>query len=173
MRLTSIKLNDFRDLYLYQLKDLYYTENQIIEAMPKMIEAATSTELQSAFRTHLEQTKSQRQRLEKIFGRLNMEPEEEKSSAAAGLIDDGSYMVKADGDPAVRDAGLIAAAQRIEHYEMAGYGTARTYAEKLGDYESADLLQQTLNEEGHANQLLTRLAERSINFMAMDTSDSR
>ncbi|RPI22845.1 MAG: ferritin-like domain-containing protein [Acidobacteria bacterium] len=166
MRLTSIKLNDFRDLYLYQLKDLYYTENQIIEAMPKMIEAATSTELQSAFRTHLEQTKSQRQRLEKIFGRLNMEPEEEKSSAAAGLIDDGSYMVKADGDPAVRDAGLIAAAQRIEHYEMAGYGCARTYAHRLGFHEDANVLQKILDEEGQTDKKLTALAESHINAEA-------
>ncbi|HXK60179.1 MAG TPA: ferritin-like domain-containing protein [Acidobacteriota bacterium] len=169
MRLTSLKLNDFRDLYLQQLKELYYTENQIIDALPKMIDAATSTQLQSAFRQHLEQTRSQRQRLERIFRRLNVEPEEEKSNAAAGLIDDGSDMIKAEGDPAVRDAGLIAVAQRIEHYEIAGYGCARTFAQRLGFHEDASVLQQILDEEGQTDKTLTQLAERHINVEAQQS----
>jgi ferritin-like metal-binding protein YciE len=166
MRLTNIKLNSFEDLYIHQLKDLYYTEEQIIDALPKMADAAHSPELKNAFRQHLEQTKNQRQRLERIFRRLNLEPEGEKSYAAAGLIDDGSYIVKAEGDPAVRDAGLIAAAQRVEHYEMAGYGCARTYANRLGYTDDAALLQQILDEEGETDKKLTRLAETHINVQA-------
>jgi len=169
MRLTSLNFNNLRDLYIHELKGLYYTENQIIEALPKMAEAATSAELASAFRTHLQQSKTQRERLEKIFRRLNMEPDEEKTNTAAGLIDDGGYIIDAEGDTAVRDAALIAAAQKVEHHEMACYGCARTWAHRLGFEDDARVLQQTLDEEGMTDKKLTQMAESQINVEAQHT----
>lgn len=169
MRLTSYKFNNLRDLYILELKSLYYTENQIIEALPKMAEAATSAALASGFRTHLQETRAQRERLEKIFRRMNIEPEEEKTNTVSGLIDDGNYMIDAEGDTAVRDAALIAAAQKIEHCEMAAYGCARTWARRLGFEEDARLLQQTLDEEGMTDKKLTQMAESLVHVEAQHT----
>jgi ferritin-like metal-binding protein YciE len=166
MRLTSLKLDTLEDLYIEQLRDLYSTESQIIEALPEMEEAANSSELKNAFRQHLEQTRRQRERLETIFQRLQRDPEGETSNAMEGLIEDGQTIISSKGDPAVRDAGLIAAAQRVEHYEIASYGCARTFATRLGYSQDVQILQQTLNEEGETDKKLTRLAEGQVNVQA-------
>jgi ferritin-like metal-binding protein YciE len=166
MRLRSLKLNTLEDLYIQQLRDLYSTESQIIDALPLMADAATSPELKSAFQQHLEQTRNQMQRLDSIFAKLDVSPRGEKSNAMEGLVSDGNDVIKADGDPAVRDAGLIAAAQRVEHYEIAGYGCARTYANQLGHRDHAEILQEILNEETDTDKRLTQLAERRINLEA-------
>jgi ferritin-like metal-binding protein YciE len=166
MRLRSLKLNNLEDLYIQQLRDLYSTESQIIDALPLMADAATSPELKTAFNQHLEQTRSQMRRLDNIFAKLDVSPEGEKSNAIDGLVSDGNDIIKADGDPAVRDAGLIAAAQRVEHYEIAGYGCARTYASQLGHRDHAEMLQQILEEEAATDKKLTQLAENRINLQA-------
>jgi len=158
MRLTSLKLESLRDLYLEELRDLYSAENQLIAALPKMAEAASDQHLKQAFLDHLEQTKTHAARLERIFETLGLKPTGETCQAMEGLVKEGAQMIKAHGDAVVRDSGLIGAAQRVEHYEMAGYGTARSLAERLGEDEAADLLQETLDEEGEADHLLTEIA---------------
>lgn len=163
-----MNLDDLRRLYVHELKDLYNAENQLLEALPKLEGAAEDGELKKALSEHRKQTQGHVKRLEKIFSSLEFEPGGQRCAGMEGLIKEGSDMATEDAPADVKDAGLIAAAQRVEHYEMAGYGVARTYAEKLGDYEAADLLQETLNEEALADQKLTRLAERKINFEAMD-----
>ncbi|TWT56839.1 hypothetical protein KOR42_01940 [Thalassoglobus neptunius] len=163
-----MNLDSLMKLYVHELKDLYSAENQLVEALPKMAKAANDDDLKSAFTEHLSETKNQIQRLEKIFKQLEFEPGGHKCAGMEGLITEGEHLIKSDISFNVLDAALVAAAQRVEHYEMAGYGTARTYAEKLGRQNDSDLLQETLNEEGHADQLLSRLAERRINFLAMD-----
>jgi ferritin-like metal-binding protein YciE len=163
-----MELDDLRKLYVHELKDLYSAENQLLKALPKMENAAKDPGLKKAFAAHLKETQRHVKRLEDIFGRLDFKPGGQKCAGMEGLIEEGSDMIAEDAPADVKDAALIAAAQRIEHYEMAGYGTARTYAEKLGDYRAADILQETLNEEALADQKLTRLAVRRINFEAMD-----
>lgn len=162
-----MKLETIRDLYIEDLKDLYDAETQITKALPKMAKAAQASELKRAFDDHLKQTEAQIQRLEQIFGKLETPPTGKKCKGVAGLIAEGEELMKEDADPDVRDAGLIAAAQKVEHYEMAGYGTARTYARLLGEQEAAKLLQQTLEEEGETDHKLTALAERKINKQAV------
>lgn len=162
-----MKLDSLQKLFVHELKDLYSAESQIVEALPKMEAAASDAGLKEAFRSHLDETKRHVARLEGVFKSLDFEPGGHKCKAMEGLVKEGGELINSDISPKVLDAALIAAAQRVEHYEMAGYGTARAYAEKLGEHEVADELQKTLNEEGHANQNLTRLAERSINFLAM------
>lgn len=162
-----MNLENLKKLYVHELKDLYSAENQLLEALPKMEAAASDEGLKKAFASHLEETRRQVDRLERIFEGLDFEPGGQKCAGMAGLIEEGEDMVKEDAPADVKDAGLIAAAQRVEHYEMAGYGVARTYAEKLGDYEASDLLQETLNEEALADQKLSRLATRRINFEAL------
>jgi ferritin-like metal-binding protein YciE len=166
MRFTSLKLNSLRDLLLEELRDLYNAEQQLIEALPKMADAAKTPELKSAFRHHLEQTKQHASRIEHVFAGMNEKASGETCEAMKGLIKEGELIIKAEGDPDVRDAGLIGAAQRVEHYEIAGYGTARTLARRLGDHEVASVLQQTLNEEGQANEKLTSIAESQVNVGA-------
>jgi len=168
-----MKLDSLEKLYIHELKDLYSAENQLLEAIPKMEKAASNKELKQAFAHHLKETQTHVSRLEKIFKKLEFEPGGHKCEAMAGLIKEGEGLIKSDIDPKVLDAGLVAAAQRVEHYEMAGYGTTRAYAEKLGDQATADVLQKTLNEEGLANQTLTRLAERSLNFLAMNVAGGK
>lgn len=162
-----MELDDLRRLYVHELKDLYSAENQLLKALPKMEKAAADKDLKKAFSSHLTETERHVKRLEDVFKRLDFKPGGQKCAGMEGLIEEGSDMINEDAPAAVKDAGLIAAAQRIEHYEIAGYGVARTYAEKLGDYQAADLLQETLNEEGLADQKLSRLAQRKINFEAM------
>jgi ferritin-like metal-binding protein YciE len=162
MRFTSLKLDSLRDLYIEELRDLYSAENQLIKALPKMAEAASDAELKQAFLDHLEQTENHAARIEQIFEALDEKPTGETCQAMEGLIKEGSQMIKAQGDPVVRDSGLIGAAQRVEHYEMAGYGTARSLAQRLGEQEAVELLQETLDEEGEADSLLTEIAENLV-----------
>ena len=159
MRFTSIKLDTLRDLYLEELRDLYSAETQLVLALPKMAQAASDIHLKEAFMDHLDQTEGHVARLEQIFDALHEKPTGETCQAMEGLVKEGAQMIKAQGDDTVRDSGLIGAAQRVEHYEMAGYGTSRSLAERLGEHEAAELLQATLDEEGEADTLLTEIAE--------------
>ncbi len=161
-----MKLNSLRDLYVEQLQDLYSAETQLVKALPKMQQAASNAELKQAFQRHLAQTEQQVQRLDQIFQQLGKKPGNHTCKAMEGLIKEGDEMIKMKGDPDVIDAGLIAAAQRVEHYEIAGYGCVRTYANQLGDQQGAMLLQQTLDEEGMTDKLLTQIAEQVINIEA-------
>jgi ferritin-like metal-binding protein YciE len=161
-----MQLNTLKDLYIHELKDLYSAEKQLIRAMPKMAKAATSPELAESFKTHLEETKVQAERLEKILKDLGQSTRGPKCKGMEGVIAEGTEMIEEEADDEVRDAGLIAAAQRVEHYEMAGYGCARTYAELLGEKEASQILQQTLDEEGKTDKLLTELATSVINVAA-------
>jgi ferritin-like metal-binding protein YciE len=156
------QLNSLQDLFIYELNDLYSAEQQLVSALPKMARAATSTELRDAFNMHLEQTRNHVTRLNQIFTKLGTPVSGEECEAMRGLIAEGEHMIETRGDTAVKDAALIGAAQRVEHYEMAGYGTARTYAEILGYGEAARLLQETLDEEGKTDKKLTKLAEGGI-----------
>ncbi|NJN15501.1 MAG: ferritin-like domain-containing protein [Oscillochloris sp.] len=161
-----MKLNTLRDLYVEQLQDLYSAETQLTKALPKMEQAASHPDLKEAFRRHTQQTEQHVQRLEQVFKMLGEKPGGHTCKAMEGLIKEGDEMRKTKGDPAAIDAGLIAAAQRVEHYEIAGYGCVRTYANQLGESQGASLLQQTLEEEGTTDKLLTQIAERVINLEA-------
>jgi ferritin-like metal-binding protein YciE len=158
-----MKLTSLHDLYLTELKDLYDAEHRIIKALPKMAEAASSPDLRNAFEEHLEQTRGQVTRLEQIFRRLDESPKGEKCKGIEGIIDEGEDMMDKDAPASVSDAALIASAQRVEHYEIAAYGTVRTYARQLGYEDQAQLLNETLQEEGETDKKLTRLAESNIN----------
>jgi ferritin-like metal-binding protein YciE len=160
-----MEINSLQDLYLVELKDLYDAENRIIKALPEMVQAAQSPELKSALEEHLQQTRNQAARLEQIFNSLNESPKGQKCKGVIGILDEGDDMVDEteDSPPAVIDAALIASAQRVEHYEIAAYGTVRTWAMRLGRTEDARLLNETLQEEGQADKKLTALAESYIN----------
>jgi ferritin-like metal-binding protein YciE len=162
-----MNLDSLTKLYVHELKDLYSAEKQLVEALPKMVAAAGSKDLKKALKDHLAVTRRQVQRLDKVFARTDFSPRGHKCEGMAGLIKEGASLLKEESEPDVLDAAIIGAAQRVEHYEMAGYGVARTYAEKLGDYKAADLLQESLEEEAQADRLLSRIAERTINFQAM------
>jgi ferritin-like metal-binding protein YciE len=166
MRFTSLKLDSLRDLLVEQLRDLYSAETQLVEALPKMAEAASSRALKSAFEHHLDQTREHVSRLKDIFGEIGEKASGETCEAMKGLIKEGEILLHAEGDPDVRDAGLIGAAQRVEHYEIAGYGTARSLAQRLGDSQIAETLQLTLNEEAEADKKLTSIAEGQVNISA-------
>src|SRR4051812_44040612 len=150
--LTSPEFGSLNDLFVQQLEDLYDAENRLIDALPKMADAATCPDLKSAFSEHLQQTRTHARRLEQVFNRIGCEPKRETCPAMKGLIAEGEEMISAKGDDMVRDAGLIAAAQRVEHYEMAGYGTVRTFARQLNLDDVAQILQQTLDEEGETDK---------------------
>ncbi len=165
-----MKLNSLQALYKDHLKDLYSAEQQLIKALPKMAKSASSPQLKNAFQMHLEQTKSHAERIERLFQDLDGSPRGKKCKGMEGLIMEGEEMIKEDADPDVKDAGLIAAAQRVEHYEIAGYGTVRTYAQVLGMQEHARMLQQILDEEGNTDKKLTQLAESGINLEAASGS---
>lgn len=166
MGLFSESLNDFNDLFLHQLKDVYDAEQQMLDALPKMAEAASSNELKNAFNTHLAETREQVRRLEAVFSRLQTKPERVTCPAMRGLIKEGGEAINATGSDDVRDAALIASAQRVEHYEIAAYGTLRTLARTVGLDQIADIFQQTLDEEGDADKALTRIAESHVNVAA-------
>jgi ferritin-like metal-binding protein YciE len=153
-----MKLENLQQLYLKELRDLYDAEKQITEALPKLIDAASNPELKNGLQEHLNVTNTQISRLERIFQSLNEKPTGETCKGMKGVIKEGDEIVSAGGDPATVDAGIISAAQRVEHYEMAGYGTVRTYAKLLGQQEHANLLQQTLQEEEQADKTLTQIA---------------
>jgi ferritin-like metal-binding protein YciE len=161
-----MELETLRDLYIDELKDLYSAENQILKALPRMIKAASHPELKRAFETHLKQTEGQVRRLEQVFEELDASPRGKKCVGMEGLIEEAKELLSEKPEPDVLDAGLISKAQHVEHYEIAGYGTVRTYARLLGEERQAKLLQQTLDEEGETDKLLTQLAESSINIDA-------
>ncbi len=161
-----MELETLQDLYIHELKDLYSAEKQIIKALPKMAKAAHNPDLAAGFKLHLEETKEHAVRLEKILKSHEETTRGPKCKGMEGVLEEGAEMIEEEADDEVRDAGLIAAAQRVEHYEMAGYGSARTYAELLGDKEGAKLLQETLDEEGATDQKLTKLATSVINIAA-------
>jgi ferritin-like metal-binding protein YciE len=161
-----MNLDSLNKLYVESLKDLYSAEQQILKALPKMVKAATNPQLREAFEDHLRVTEGQVERLEQISKMMGQSLTGHKCKAMEGIIEEGSEVIEANGDEAVRDAALIAAAQRVEHYEMAGYGCSRTYARLLGYEDAAQLLQETLDEEGEADHKLTALAEAMINQRA-------
>jgi ferritin-like metal-binding protein YciE len=170
MRLTSLKLESVTDLLIAELRDLRDAENQLVEALPKMAEAASSNELRSAFSHHLGETRTHVKRLDDVFNKLNEKASGESCQAMKGLVKEGEEFIDAKGQPDVKDAGLIGAAQRVEHYEMAGYGTARTLAKRLGFNDIAETLQQTLDEEAAADEKLTAIAEGNVNPTAATMS---
>ncbi|HVF60892.1 MAG TPA: ferritin-like domain-containing protein [Thermoanaerobaculia bacterium] len=163
-----MELVTLQALYEHELKDLYSAEKQITKALPKMIRAATNGELAAALRDHLEVTERQIGRLEQIFAGLGKSPRGKKCKGMEGLLDEGADLLKEEGvDPEVLDAGIIASAQRVEHYEIAGYGTVRAYAELLGEGEAVALLDATAKEEGEADKTLTAIANRTVNLSAL------
>ncbi len=161
-----MKLNSLEDLCKDQLADTYDAEQQILKALPKMAKAASNAELKQAFATHEKQTKEHVARLEQVFKALSIPAKGKTCKATKGLIEEGDELMSERADPAVMDAGLIAAAQKVEHYEMACYGCLRTWTTQLGFKDAAQLLQQTLDEEEQTDKLLTQLAERIINIKA-------
>jgi ferritin-like metal-binding protein YciE len=158
-----MKLDSLETLFVEELRDLYNAEQQILKALPKMAKAASSPSLKKGFREHLEQTNSQVDRLDQIFADLGKSPKGKKCKAMEGLLKEGAELLEADAEPSVLNAALIAAAQRVEHYEIAGYGCVRTYAKLLEHSEATNLLQQTLDEEKQTDEKLTELAVGSIN----------
>jgi ferritin-like metal-binding protein YciE len=162
-----MKLDTLQTLYVDELRDLYNAENQLLKALPKMAKAASSEELKDAFEKHLEQTKTHVERLEEVFEEIGEKPKGKTCKAMKGLIEEGSEILHEDGEESVIDAGIIVAAQKVEHYEIASYGSVRTFAQLLGKDSSAELLQTTLDEESEANELLNTLAEDIVNPEAL------
>jgi ferritin-like metal-binding protein YciE len=158
-----MSMESLMDLYIDELKDLYNAENQLLKALPRMARKAASPDLKAAFEEHLGQTEGQVNRLEKIFKRLGEKPTGKTCKAMKGLVEEGKEIIDEEGEESVLDAALIGAAQKVEHYEIAGYGTARTFASMLGEEDAVELLQQTLDEEGETNKKLTALAESFVN----------
>jgi ferritin-like metal-binding protein YciE len=165
------KLNSLDDLLVHELQDIYNAEGQILKALPKMIKAASHPELQSAFEEHLEQTEGQVERLDQVFKLLGVPAKGKKCEGMAGLIEEGKTVMEQDADPSVMDAALIAAAQKVEHYEIASYGCVCTYAEMLGYDQVHDLLGQNLEEEELTDEKLTALAEAVVNVEAEEAGD--
>ncbi|WP_242927197.1 YciE/YciF ferroxidase family protein [Pontibacter vulgaris] len=162
------KLKSLEELFLHELKDLYSAEKQLLEALPKMAKKAADPKLKQAFEMHLEETKVQKERIEKVCELMGISPGRMKCKAMEGLIEEGEDMIDEDATPETKDAGLIASAQRIEHYEISGYGTAAHFAERLGHKEAAQLLNETLKEEQNADTKLNKLAKSFINPKAME-----
>ena len=158
-----MELEHLMDLYVDELKDTYNAEKQVLRALPKMAKKAEHPELRQAFENHATMTEEQVRRLETIFDDLKLPKRGKKCRGMEGLIEEGREMMEEEADPDVMDAAMIASAQRIEHYEIAAYGTLRTYAKQLGLQEHASLLQRTLDEEGETDKLLTRIAETRVN----------
>ena len=162
-----MKLDTLEKLYVDELRDIYNAENQLLKALPKMAKGASSSDLKDAFKTHLRQTESHVERLEQIFAELDESPKGKTCHGMKGLIEEGSEILKEDGEESVLDAGIIVAAQKVEHYEMAAYGSARTFARLLGQDKAAELLQSTLDEESETNESLNQLAENMVNPEAL------
>ena len=158
--------DSLKKLYVHELKDLHSAEKQELEALERMEEVATDKNLKASLAEHREKTRKHIDRLETIFSQMDFKPGGHRCLAMEGIIKEANEIIGSEIESHVLDAALVASAQRMEHYEMAGYGTARAFADKLGHHEAADLLQETLDEEGCNNRELTRLAERSINFLA-------
>lgn len=160
------KMATLENLYTDLLKDLYSAEKQLVKALPKLAKNSQSPDLQKAFQEHLRQTEGQVERIERIFQELGGSPRGKKCVGMEGLIEEGNELLQEDVEPDVLDAGLIAAAQKVEHYEIAGYGTARAWAQRLGYEKAARLLQETLDEESMANEKLNKIAESHVNMEA-------
>ena len=167
-----MKIETMEDLFVEQIQDLYDAEDRLVKALPDMAEVATSDELRRAFQDHLDETRGHVQRLEQVFAEIGQDPKKETCEAMKGLIKEGEEMADIEV-PAIRDAALIAAGNRVEHYEIAGYGTARTLATALGLTKSASLLEQTLKEEKQADAKLTQIAEQTVNEEALRRPRSR
>lgn len=163
---TNFEFNSLRDLFILELQDLYDAELRLVDALPSVVEGATSPDLKQAIASHLDETRGHVDRLESIFRQLNVEPQRVTCEAMKGILAEGKEILNARGDAGVRDAAIIAAAQRVEHYEMAGYGSVRTWADQLGLSSCSKLLQATLDEEGQADKILTSIAEESVNAQA-------
>ena len=161
-------IDSLKELLEEELKDIYSAEKQLLKALPKMAKKATSPELRSALQEHLQVTEGQVERLEQVFAALGKPAKAKTCKAMQGLLEEGKEIMEEDAEDAVMDAGIIAAAQKVEHYEIASYGTVRTWARACGEQEVADLLQETLDEEGEADQRLTALAESVVNPEAQD-----
>jgi len=162
-----MKLKDLHSLYIHELKDLYSAEKQISKALPKMIKAASNEQLRTALQDHRRQTDEQIHRLEEVFQQLNVNTRGSKCKGMEGLIEEGKMLLEEDASPEVLDAGIISVAQRIEHYEIAGYGCARTFARQLGYGDAAETLQRILDEESAANEKLNQIAMERVNEEAM------
>jgi ferritin-like metal-binding protein YciE len=171
-RSRSSEMSSLRDLFEEELKDLYNAEQQIVKSLPKMAAAVSSPDLKDAFEHHLEETYGHIERLEQIFRRESMVAKRKKCEGMEGLLKEGAELLQTKATPEVKDAGLIGAAQRVEHYEIAGYGTARAFADQLGERDIAKMLQETLNEEGAADKKLTQIAQQ-INVQAADTLERK
>ena len=161
-----MELNDLQDLFIEELKDLYSAEKQLLKALPRVAKAAENAELKSALENHVRETEVHVQRLEQIFEKLGASGRGKKCKGMEGLLEENKEMLEEDAEPEVMDAGLIVGCQKVEHYEIAGYGSVVTFAKLLGDQESARLLAQTLNEEERTDKLLSQIAESSINVQA-------
>lgn len=161
-----MKFDSLHSLYLKELRDLYQAEQQIVKAMPKMIESCVSQDLRSALSQHLTETKGQVTRLEQVFRLHNEEPEKETCKGMEGILNEGKNILSHDENVSVRDAGIIAGAQKVEHYEIASYGSVRTWAQQMGHTEAAQLLEETLNEEKQADRKLTEIAQ-TLNIEAV------
>jgi ferritin-like metal-binding protein YciE len=166
-----MRLDTLQKLYISELRDLYSAETQLVKALPKMAKGASSPELKDAFEQHLEQTKGHVERLEQLFEQLGESPRGKTCHGMKGLIEEGSEILKEEGEDSVLDAGIIVAAQKVEHYEIASYGSVRTFANLLGKDEEAKLLQSTLDEEAETNQILTQLAESIVNPEALSETE--
>jgi len=166
-----MSLDTLEKLYISELRDLYSSENQLLKALPKMAKGASSSELKEAFEKHLEQTKGHVQRLEQVFEQLDESPQGKTCQAMKGLIKEGSEILKEEGEDSVLDAGLIVAAQKVEHYEIASYGSVCTFAELLGKNEAGELLRATLDEESETNEILNQLAESIVNPEALGETE--
>lgn len=163
-----MKLDSLENLFVHELKDILSAEKQLVKALPKMAKGATSEALRASIEEHLDQTKEHVNRLEQVFASIDKAPRAEHCKAMEGLVAEGAELLEEDGDPTVKDAALIAAAQRVEHYEISAYGTARTLAELLGNDKAVELLQQTLDEEKETDQKLTELALSEVNVEAQE-----
>ena len=166
-----MKLDTLKKLYLEELRDVYNAELQLVKALPKMAKGASSDELKQAIEDHLSETKTHVERLEEIFSSLDEEAKGKTCKAMKGLIEEGSEILEEKGEESVLDAGIIAAAQKVEHYEIATYGTLRSWADLLGEDEASDLLQQTLDEEGEADKRLNEIAEGIVNPEALEEAE--
>lgn len=168
-----MEVDTLRDLFVKELSDIYSAEKQVLKALPKMAKAASFPELRRAFEEHEAQTQGHVERLDRVFDSIGEKPKRVKCKGMEGLIEEGSELLKEKGEAAALDAGMIAAAQKVEHYEIASYGTVRTYAETLGEGDAARLLQETLDEESQTNERLTQIATSTVNPAATVDSGSR
>jgi ferritin-like metal-binding protein YciE len=165
------KVATMENLFLNGIRDLYDAEKQLTKALPKMAKAASSDELKQAIEEHLRETQNQVQRLEQVFDMIEQKAGGKKCAAMTGLIKEGEEIIASTSDSSVRDAGIIAAAQKVEHYEMSGYGSARTFAQMLGHEDAASLLEETLEEEKNADRKLNDIAESQVNEQAMSAGE--